>query len=205
MVKSLVTGLCLAVLAAAVIALSETFSLDLEHVALLGAALGGVLGLVGHRPGWGKVAGFGVGFLAAWLGFALRAAVLPDAPSGRAVAAFVVVAVVAVVAALTGGRLPLWSGLLGAAAIVGAYEETYTAAPPQFLSDSPGAATTVLLAVALGFLVTNLLPLQQESARAAAAAGDENPSPARRAERADRRSDRDDQTSIDDLVTGAAS
>src|SRR6478752_4707624 len=116
MVKSLVTGLCLAVLAAAVIALSETLSLDLEHVALFGAALGGVLGLVGHRPGWGKVAGFGV-----------------------------------------------------------------------------------------GFLVTNLLPLQQDSAVAAAAAERENPTPGRHAERTDRRSDRDDQTTVDDLVTGAAS
>ena len=205
MVKSLVTGLCLAVLAAAVIALSEILSLDLEHVALLGAALGGVLGLVGHRPGWGKVAGFGVGFVAAWLGFALRAGLLPDAPAGRAVAAFLVVAIIAVVAAVTGGRLPLWSGLLGAAAIVGAYEEAYTAAPPQFLSDSPGAATTVLLAVALGFLVTNLLPLQTASALATEAAEGTNVAAARRAERTDRRPAGDDQTSIDDLVTGAGS
>jgi hypothetical protein len=205
MVKSLVTGLCLAVLAAAVIALSETLSLDLEHVALLGAALGGVLGLVGHRPGWGKVAGFGVGFLAAWLGYALRAGFLPDAPAGRAVAAFLVVAVVAVVAAVTGGRLPLWSGLLGAAAIVGAYEDAYTAAPPQFLSDSPGAATTVLLAVALGFLVTNLLPLQRDSALAAVGAERGSRAHARPAEQPDRRPDGDDHTSIDDLVTGAAS
>src|SRR3954447_13424142 len=91
MVRSLVTGLCLAAFAAVVIALSSLLGLDLEHVALLGAALGGVLGLVPHRPGWGKVAGFLAGFLLAWLGFALRAALLPDSSAGRAGAAFVVV------------------------------------------------------------------------------------------------------------------
>src|SRR3954454_107356 len=162
MVRSLVTGLCLAVFAAVIIALSSLLGLDLEHVALLGAALGGVLGLVPHRPGWGKVAGFLAGFLLAWLGFALRAAVLPDSSAGRAVAAFVVVALVAVVAAVSSGRLPLWSGLLGAASIVGAYESVYTSAPSQFLSESPAAATTVLLAVGLGYLATNLLAAQSD-------------------------------------------
>ncbi len=157
--RRLAGGFVLAAVAALIIGLSDVLGLDLQHVALLGAALGGVLGLVPHRPDWGKLAGFGVGFVMAWIGFALRAAVLPDAPSGRAVAALVVVAVLAVVAAASGGRLPLWSGLVGAAAIVGAYEETYTNAPSQFLSESPGAATTVLLAVALGYLATALLPV----------------------------------------------
>src|SRR3954471_14678521 len=145
MVRSLVTGLCLAVFAAVIIALSSLLGLDLEHVALLGAALGGVLGLVPHRPGWGRVAGFFAGFLLAWLGFALRAALLPDSSAGRAVAAFIVVLLIALVPAVTDGRVPLWSGLVGAAAIVGAYESIYTDAPSQFLSDSPAAATTVLL------------------------------------------------------------
>ena len=113
MVKGLVTGLCLAVFAAVIIGLSSALGLDLEHVALLGPALGGVLGLIPHRPAWGKVSGFLAGFLLAWLGFALRAAVLPDSSAGRAVAAFVVVALIAVVTAASRGRLPLWSGLVG--------------------------------------------------------------------------------------------
>src|SRR5829696_2704088 len=136
MVRSLVTGLCLAGFAAAIIGLSALLDLDLEHVALLGAALGGVLGLVAHRPAWGKVGGFFAGFLLAWLGFALRAALLPDSSAGRAVAAFVVVLLIALVAAVTDERMPLWSGQVGAAASVGAYESIYTDAPSQFLSDS---------------------------------------------------------------------
>jgi hypothetical protein len=155
--RSLVAGLVLAVFAALVIALGELLGLDLQHVALMGAALGGVLGLVPHPLPLGKLGGFAVGFVFAWIGFALRAAVLPDSASGRAVAAFLVVAAIAVACAVSAGRVPLWSGLLGAAAIVGAYEETYTNAPSQFLKESPTAGTTVLFAVALGFLAASLV------------------------------------------------
>lgn len=198
MVRSLVTGLCLAVFAAVIIGLSNLLGLDLEHVALVGAALGGVLGLVTHRPAWGKPAGFLAGFLLAWLGFALRAAWLPDSSGGRAVAAFLVVALIAVVSALSGGRLPLWSGLVGAASIVGSYESVYTSAPSQFLSDSPAAATTVLLAVGLGYLAANLVAPQA--------------TPATVRSRGHRRRDVAEEssagfttpTTLDDLVTGAA-
>jgi hypothetical protein len=158
--KSLVVGLLLAVFAALVIGLGQLLGLDLDHVALAGAAIGGVLGLVPSRP-VGKLAGFALGFVVAWIGFALRAALLPDSAGGRAAAAFVVVAVIAVVCAVSDNRVPLWSGLLGAAAIVAAYEDTYTNAPSQFLAESPTAGTTMLFAVALGFLASTLLPLDE--------------------------------------------
>jgi hypothetical protein len=155
--RSLVAGLVLAVFAALIIGLGQLLGLDLEHVALMGAALGGVLGLVPHWVPLGKLGGFVVGFVLAWIGFALRAGVFPDSAGGRAVAAFLVVAAIGAACAVSAGRLPLWSGLLGAAAIVGAYEETYTNAPSQFLKESPTAGTTVLFAVALGFLATSIL------------------------------------------------
>ena len=155
--RSLIAGLVLAVLAALITLMGGWFGSDLEHVALLGAALGGALGLVPHRYGWGRITGFLVGFAAAWIGFALRAAVLPDSSTGRAVATFLVVALCALVCAFSNGRLPLWSALLGAAAIVGAYEEIYTNAPSQFISESPEAATTVLLAAAFGYLATSVV------------------------------------------------
>jgi len=155
--RSLIAGLVLAVFAALIIGLGELFGLDLQHVALMGAALGGVLGLVPHPHALGRLGGFAVGFVLAWIGFALRAALLPDSATGRAVAAFLVVALITVACSVSAGRLPLWSGLLGAAAIVGAYEETYTNAPSQFLKEAPTAATTVLFAVALGYLATSLV------------------------------------------------
>lgn len=157
MTKNVIGGLILAVMAALVVGLGEFLGLDLQHVALLGAALGGVIGLVPDRAPWERIVGFAVGFVLAWIGFAVRAAVLPDSAGGRAVAAFLVLAACMAVAAASMSRLPLWSMLVGAAAIVGAYEETYTSAPSQFVRESPTAATTVLLAAALGYLATAFL------------------------------------------------
>ena len=120
--------------------------------------------------------GFGVGFLAAWLGYALRAAVLPDAAAGRAIAVLVVVLVCLAVAGLTRGRLPLWSALLGAAAMAGAYEATYAADPTSFVTSSATTATSILLAAGAGFLATSLLGVvvvqDREEERAAEAAAE---------------------------------
>jgi len=192
--RSLFAGLVLAVCAALIIGLGELFGLDLQPVALLGAALGGVLGLVPHRSPLGRLGGFALGFALAWVGYALRAAMLPDTAGGRAVAAFVVVALIAGACAISAGRLPLWSGLLGAAAIAGAYEEIYTGAPSQFLKESPTAATTILLAAALGYLATSLLS-EGMPARADQARADDAPG-ARRIRRAD-----DDSATTPELDT----
>jgi len=173
--KALLSGSLLAVAAALIVLLGQLFGDDLQHFALLGAALGGVIGLVPHQPALGKLAGFGIGFVLAWIGFALRAAVLPDAASGRAVAAFLVILLCVLACAVSDGRIPLWSALVGTAAIVGAYEATYTNSPSQFLSDSPTAATTILFAAGLGYLATNVLaealPRAEEQGRPRATAG----------------------------------
>jgi hypothetical protein len=166
--NNVIGGFVLAVVAALIVGLGQVLGMDLQHVALIGAALGGVLGMVPDRSPGERIGGFLVGFVVAWAGFAVRAAVLPDSASGRAVAAFLVVAVCLVVAVAMGAtpvRLPLWSMLVGVAAIVGAYEETYTSAPSQFLSESPTAATTVLLAVSLGYLATSVLGPQVQASR----------------------------------------
>lgn len=156
--KNLLSGMLLAVFAALIVALGQALGLDLQHVALLGAALGGVLGLVPHPNTWGRVVSFLIGFVVAWLGFGLRAALLPDSATGRAVAAFLVVAIVVLVVSFSKEFLPLWAGLLGAAAMTGAYEAIFTNAPSQFLTESPIAATTMLLAVALGYLAVSIIP-----------------------------------------------
>jgi hypothetical protein len=130
---------------------------DLEHVAVLGAALGGVLGLVPNVPSLGKLGGFALGFVVAWAAFGVRALLLPDTTAVLALAAFLVILLCGVVAALSTGRMPLWSALLGVAAVAGAYENAYTISPPQFLTTSPLAATTVLLAAGFGFVGVTLV------------------------------------------------
>ncbi|HET8615261.1 MAG TPA: hypothetical protein VFL94_07025 [Actinomycetales bacterium] len=197
--NNVIGGAVLAVVAALVVGLGQLLGMDLQHVALLGAALGGVLGLVPDRSPGERIGGFLVGFVAAWAGFAIRAAVLPDTASGRAVAAFVVVVVCMLVAAamsLTPARLPLWSMLVGVAAIVGAYEETYTNAPSQFLSESPTAATTVLLAVSLGYLATAVLGPQVQASRT-------RPDPAAHRDTPDQNDD--ENVGVDSLLTDKAS
>ncbi|TDE07408.1 hypothetical protein [Jiangella asiatica] len=160
-------GLFLAVATGLLVWGGDWLGLELEHVALLGAALGGAAGVVPDRSPLERVAGLLSGAVLAWIGYALRAAWLPDTSAGRGVAAMLVVLACLLVAFLTSGRLPLWSLLIGAAAVVGAYEVPYTAAPPEFAQTSPTSLTTVLLAAAFGFLATVFLGNQIEVERAA--------------------------------------
>ena len=169
--KSLLAGVLLAVAAVVVVLVSSAFGLDLESVALLGAALGAVVALVPDRTPGIRLAGFAAGFLAAWLGFLLRAGALPDTAGGRAVAVGVVVLLCVGVSAASVGRIPLWSTLLGTAALSGAYEFTYAAAPPEVLSTSMSTATTLLLNVGVGFLAAALVAPAEAAGRPRAAAG----------------------------------
>jgi hypothetical protein len=131
---------------------------DLSRTALLGAALGGALSLVPDRALPGRVAGAVVGVVVAWIGYAARAGFFPDVPLGRAIALAGVVLLVTAVAVASGGRVPLWSGLLGLAAMSGAYETTFTTSPTSFVVDSTTAVTTVLVAISFGSLVASLVP-----------------------------------------------
>jgi len=155
--SSLVVGVLLTVLGALVIDHGDRVGLQLIHLGEMGLALGAVLGLVPDRaPAW-RAAGFAVGFVAAWGGFALRAGVLPDIPLGRAIATVAVLGVVTVVTVASVGRLPLWAGLLGVAAFSGGYETTFSTNPAGFVSDSMTDATTIALAVGLGFFAVTLV------------------------------------------------
>jgi len=163
--RYILAGLVLAVLTTAIVLLSGALGLDVENVALLGAALGGALGLVPDRSPAQRAGAFGVGFAAAWFGYLLRAAVLPDTTAGIAVAVLVVLALCLAVAAATSGRLPLWATLIGAAAIVGAYEPVFAADPTTFVSASATSAASVLLAAGAGYLATSLLGPQVAAER----------------------------------------
>jgi len=150
MLRSLLSVTVLALCAAVVLLIGG--GSELEHVALLGAALGGVIGLVPHDPPLGKLGGFALGFVTTWAFFGIRAALLPDTTMGRAVAAFLVILIAGLGVAISNGKVPFWSVLVGVAAMSGAYEASFTTSPPQFMTTSPPAATAVLLAAGFGFL-----------------------------------------------------
>lgn len=155
--KRLIKGVVLAVFGAFTIGFGHWLGLDLDQVALLGVTLGGVIGLVPDRTLAQRLAGFAVGFVLAWAGYAVRAGVLPDIAASRAIVAFAVIAIAMLIVVASGSRIPLWSTLVGAAALVGAYEKTYVDFPSLFTTDSPTAATTILLAFAMGVLGSILL------------------------------------------------
>lgn len=155
--KNVLVGAVIALATVGVVLVSAAFGLKLESVALLGASAGAVLALVPDRSPSMRLAGFAGGVVAAWTGFLVRAAVLPDSTGGRAVAVGLVVAVCVVAVVAGAGRVSLWSTLLGAAAMVGAYEFTYAAAPPEVASTSVSAVTALLVTVAAGFVATALV------------------------------------------------
>ena len=150
--KSLLAGLVLALAAMVVVIVGSVLELDLESVALLGAAMGAVVALVPDRTPAARLGGFAIGFVVAWVGYAIRAQFLPDTAGGRAVAVGVVVLLCVALTGAGRGRLALWSVLLGAGAFAGAYEFTYDQAPPEMLSTSLSTATMMAFNVAVGFL-----------------------------------------------------
>lgn len=185
--KNLLVGLVLTVAAVLVVFVSAAFDLELEPVALLGVALGAVVALVPDGSPLMRLAGFAGGFVAAWIGYVVRAAMLPDSTGGRAVAVGLVVVLAVAVVAVALGRIPLWSSLLGAGALAGAYEFTYAAAPPEVASTSVSTATTLLFTLAIGFLAAALT----------APASEQRVEPTRRAPK---RVDEGDAGRLDDMM-----
>jgi hypothetical protein len=139
------------------VVVSDLFDLRLESTALLGVAAGAVVALVPDRSPLERLVGFVAGFASAWIGYLLRAGAMPDSIGGRAVTVGLVLLLCVVVAGLSANRVPLWSTLLGAAAMVGAYEYTYSAAPPEVTSASVTAATALLMTAAVGYLAAALI------------------------------------------------
>jgi hypothetical protein len=152
-----IKGVVLALFGALTIAFGHLLGLDLDQVALLGVTLGAVIGLVPDRTLGQRIIGFAIGFVLAWIGYALRAGLLPDVAAARALVVFGIIVVAMLIVVATGSRIPLWSTLVGCAALVGAYEQTYAESPSLFVGDSMTAATTILLAVAMGVLGSVLL------------------------------------------------
>jgi hypothetical protein len=163
--RELILGGCVAIAAALLILASDWLDLELEAVALFGAAMGAITAMVPFGTAAGRLVGFLAGFAIAWAGFLARAALLPDTAAGRAVAAAVIVLLCTGVALVSMRRIWLWSVLLGAAAFTGAYEFTYNAAPPEVLTTSVTVATSLLLSAGLGWLAVSWLAPEAPATR----------------------------------------
>ena len=155
--RTLLVGAGLAVAVALLVDHAAQLGPDMTNVALLGAALGAVAGLVPDGTPFTRIAGAFIGMVLAQVGYGVRAGLLPDIPAGRAIAAAVVVLTLTVISIATNNRIRLWALLLGAGAFVGAYETVYVASPTTFVADSFAMATAVSLGAAAGFAVASLV------------------------------------------------
>lgn len=165
--RTILAGLMLVVATVLTVIVGEGLGLEIESVALLGVATGAVVALVPDQSVSRRLAAFAVGFVAAFAGYLFRAAVTPDTSSGRAIfAGFVVLLCVGLVA-ISAGRLPFWSALVGAASLAGAYEFTYAQAPTRVLDTAVSSATALLLCVGVGFMVAALLTPRDDGPSAA--------------------------------------
>jgi hypothetical protein len=150
--KELFVGLALAASTFLLVLIGGWLDLDVAAIALLGVTAGAVVGLVPDRSAAARIGGFAVGFVICWIGYFVRAALMPDTETGRAVT-FGLVLLLALGATLVAvGRLPFWSVLLGVGTFAGAYETVYEVAPPLVLDTSISTASALLLTVAVGFL-----------------------------------------------------
>lgn len=156
--RTLLAGGALAAAAGVLSVHGAALGAAVPSAALVGVGAGAALGLVADRTAAARAGAFALGLGAAWVGYLVRAGVLPDIPVGRGLSVVLVVSLVTALATATAGRLPLWAGLLGAATMAGAYEATYTASATTVVADAPVAAAAGLLAAAVGFVVAGLVP-----------------------------------------------
>ena len=153
---TMISGLLLTIAAALTMLLSSWFDLELEPTVLLGVTACAVLALVPDLSAARRVAGFVLGVLASLVAYLIRAGYTPDTAAGRTVYVVLAIALCVLVVVVSANRLPLWTVLLGAGTFAGAFEATYSAAPPRVLDNSVGGVTTLLLCAAIGFLAAGL-------------------------------------------------
>jgi len=158
MKRTVLGGLALAIAAALAVYLGDALSLGLPNP-LLGVAVGGVLALApgGHKLG--RLAGFLIGVLLALVGYAVNAGFLPIGSNGVAITAVLTLGLATAAAALSFGRMPLWSVLLGVAGFAGAYDFIYEDNPPEFLTTSVETLGRFLVVFGIGYLTAAVIDL----------------------------------------------
>jgi hypothetical protein len=155
MARTAIIGAVVALLAALLAVTGSALGITTIWPVLLAVAVGLAAGYVTL----GRIGAYVLGAVVSWGMAAMGAAVLPQTGIADAIVVIVAIAILTVIAALTVDLVPLWAGLAGYAAFAGLYEPIYAANPTLFLSESPVALITVLLAGALGFAISAIAQL----------------------------------------------
>jgi hypothetical protein len=144
------TNLTRGAIVAVAVALSAILGASLGLPAGWPVALASAVLLAPGRPSLARIGALAMGIVVGILTLAMQAALLPAAAVSEAIAAVVAIAVIAGVAAVSGGRVPLWIGVVGYALFTALYLPVFEASPTTFLADAPVALVTSLLALAIG-------------------------------------------------------
>jgi hypothetical protein len=144
------TNLTRGAIVAVAVALSAILGASLGLPAGWPVALASAALLAPGRPSLARIGALAMGIVVGILTLAMQAALLPAAAVSEAIAAVVAIAVIAGVAAVSGGRVPLWIGVVGYALFTALYLPVFEASPTTFLADAPVALVTSLLALAIG-------------------------------------------------------
>ena len=148
MLRSLVTGLVLAVTAAVAALFGEALGLTTVWPVLAAAAVGLLLG----SPRWRHVIALLLGAVLGVVGAAVQVAVLPALPASRAIAVAGAVVVAALFGAATGGRLGVGTQLVGWGVVTALLEPQVAADPAGFLTYAPPTLAAALSSLGLGLL-----------------------------------------------------
>ena len=149
MLRTVISGAVVAVVAGILAFAGDTIGITTIWPVLLAAAIG----LAAAPAVLSRTAGAAIGAVVGFFSYALLIGLLPQADAATALVAVAAVAVLTIVAALTGGAVPLWSGLAGYVAFAGLYDPQAVASPTTFLADAPLALVTVLLALGIGAII----------------------------------------------------
>jgi hypothetical protein len=156
MKRTLFGGFALALAAFVAVYIGDALNLGLPNP-LLGVPVGGVLALAPGGQKLGRYIGFLIGVTIALVGTAINAQFMPASSSGVAVTAALTLVLVTGAAALSFGRFPLWSLLLGVGGFAGAYDYVYNDAPYNFLNTSTLALGTFMVLANIGYLTGALI------------------------------------------------
>ncbi len=148
MLRSLVTGLVLAVTAGVAALFGEALGLTTVWPVLAAASVGLLLG----TPRWRHVIALLVGAVLGVVGSAVQVAVLPALPASRAIAVAGIVVVAALLGAATGGRLGVGTQLVGWGVVTALLEPQVAADPAGFLTYTPLTLAAALSSLGLGLL-----------------------------------------------------
>ncbi|MFN8125432.1 MAG: hypothetical protein U0R64_02835 [Candidatus Nanopelagicales bacterium] len=151
--KVFVQGLVVMLGGFVALALNQVLNLGLGAIAF-GVAIGAILGLVSDGGPVGRVGSFVVGMLIAMVMFVVQALLLNGSFVGQVLQLVIGLGLITLICALTSGRLPLWSALLGSALVTGAYGTYFQNAPQNLLTELPQYVTASLVPASLAFLAT---------------------------------------------------